>query len=624
MVEFRTMYYGPMDRQDVPISSEAEQESALEQPIFPINQLGETVPEALGGRNVIQTTQAAIRGGAGTLQLVLNAPQDSIGPTSIAARAGKEVRQALREVALANEVKIVSAEMPTHIRNLSGFDVQNEKFSEEQRKRSLDAVKDTIKFIGDVNGGGGVDLVSWEFSRSVNDANWNKDQNFKFKRDNEAEKRTLLVHSRTGTTTQVSKDDPIHAPVNKNTWERSVDQEVISLNWSDLQKWAEHNKQQNQKKHLEKGHKEFEPETPEEVWVKIKIDEQIDSLKGNAASNIRIAKQEEYVLKQHENNLKAETDEKEKERTKKEIQRLKESIVNLKRSANSSIQQAEEAEDRRQQFIPIGRFGLKKSAQTYAEAGIFAMKETKEGMERKTVSKPIHVGPEMGWPDWYGSHPDEFMNVIRESRKEMVNMLTQPVIEDAAGNKIKSQFFNPKITHKQAEELAAQHIKGCLDTSHMGMWIKHFESKPGETEEQKIERFNKWFKNKAEEMAKTDLIGGIQLVDSGSGEHGHLPPGEGIFPVIETAQIFKKHGFGGFLVSEGHEEERFGSGRIRTKLWQKAGKRLHDHGYFAGAGPSFPGQTSGYFGKTYSPLFMFGSYSPNLEEFKLWSQVPLE
>jgi hypothetical protein len=184
-------------------------------------------------------------------------------------------------------------------------------------------------------------------------------------------------------------------------------------------------------------------------------------------------------------------------------------------------------------------------------------------------------------------------------------------------------YWDSTMSKKQAEELADKHIKGLFDTSHMGMWLAHFKPKPGETEDQRIERFKKEFYLPAvKKIADAGVVGGIQLVDSKSAAHGHLPPGEGIFPVMETAKIFKEKGYSGFIVSEGHEEEKFGEGRIRMKTWQHAGANV-GAGYFSGPPLRWGQVQHAYFGKTYSPMFMFGGYAPS-NEFKLWSEVPLE
>src|SRR3989344_8951233 len=209
MAEIRNQYSKPMDRDYyIPISHPPE---GLDKPITPIEglnlrELGETVPESLGGSNIIQTTQAAIRGGAGTIQLIAFPAQDSIGRT-LGARIGKEVRETLKELHMANDVNIAGIELPNSLRNLNGFDYQQRAFTDDERKRGLQEVKDAIKFVGDVMNGGDVDVISWEFPRAVNDASWNKSKDGKklFERESEQEKVAFLVDTRRGRTASVQK-----------------------------------------------------------------------------------------------------------------------------------------------------------------------------------------------------------------------------------------------------------------------------------------------------------------------------------------------------------------------------------------------------------------------------------
>src|SRR3989338_10142539 len=192
----KAAYYAPINK--------APSQDGLDKPIFNIGDLGETVPENLGQSNIIQTTQAAIRGGAGTIQLIAFPAQDSIGRT-LGGRVGQEVRETLKEIMLANQVNIAGIELPTSLRNLNGFDFQQRAFTEDERKRGLQEVKDAIKFVGDVMNGGDVDVISWEFPRAVNDASWNKGKDGKklFERESEQEKVAFLVDTRSGRTASV-------------------------------------------------------------------------------------------------------------------------------------------------------------------------------------------------------------------------------------------------------------------------------------------------------------------------------------------------------------------------------------------------------------------------------------
>lgn len=610
MAEFKTAYYGPMDREYHTSASLPREQVAVEKPIMPVSQLGQTVPEAIGGRNILQTTQAAIRGGSGQLQLVVLPPPGSpTRPGAIGARYGKEVRQALKEQALAAGAKIVGVEMPTSMRNLSGFDFQQNIFSEEQRKQSLQEVREALKFVGDVNGGGAVDVLSWEYDRAIDDVKkWSGGKEL-FKKEGEI-KVGLLVDKRTGRTAgAVRKDEPQSVPYDPVTFQPTSTDEygrrkLNEFTWKDFERWAQKTNS-----------------TPEERYVNVVLENQEQSARGQQLQyEERVRRINEEISQAQQRIAQMQGDE--KRRAQQELEhakQLKEDFVN---SAVAHAQQVRELQLRKQSLMPIEAFAVAKTTDSYAEAGIMAFKETQEGIQRGTVKNPLKVGPEIGWPDYYGGHPDEFIKIVKDSRQRMVDMLTQQKLKDkTTGQEHDNPYFDPSINTSKAQELAKTHIGGTFDTSHLGMWLAHFPAKPGETEEKRVKRFNEeFFIPQVKKLADSGVVAGIQLVDSGSASHGHLPPGQGIFPVIETAKIFNEKGFKGFMVSEGHDEEQFGQGRITSKMWEAAGAAT---GYFQGKPTLWRDVQHAYFGKTYSPTFIFGAYVPS-NDFRLWSEIPLE
>ncbi|MBS3124802.1 hypothetical protein J4211_00930 [Candidatus Woesearchaeota archaeon] len=644
----RNKYFTPMDKEyHLPINTLPAQ-SGLDKSIFSIKELGETVPESLGGSNIIQTTQAAIRGGAGTIQLIAFPAQDAVGRT-LGARIGKEVRETLKELHMANDVNIAGIELPNSLRNLNGFDYQQRAFTDDERKRGLQEVKDAIKFVGDVMNGGDVDVISWEFPRAVNDASWNKGKDGKklFERESEQEKVAFLVDTRSGRTASVQKDDVQFLPVDPTTFKPFTEEELDPdsskhkdlqpFNWNKFEEWAKKNRD------LGSG-----PKTAEELYVQEQLRAQIDQLKNSRLRSEEFARDAQERIKDNDKKLTdpdLDLSDEEKKEIQKTNERLKAHRVEYLQSAAASLQNLKDLEVRRDSYKPLNEYGIALSANSYAEAGIEALRETQVVAEREATSgqkvRDVTVGPEIGWPDYYGGHPQEFKELILEARKKMVNLLTSKHLLDEFGNvKVDpntkqtslNPFFDPDLKPEEAQERAKKHIKGVFDTGHLGMWLANFkyekdeQTSQRESEQKHIERFNKWFEKEVKELAEDprELVSGIQLVDSNSAAHGHLPPGEGIFPVFKTAKMFKEKGFTGFIVSEGHEEERFGKGRIRTKLWEQAGAPI-GKGYFGQSAMPLRWNhvAQGYFGKTYSPLFMFGSYSPS-NEFKLWSEIPLE
>jgi hypothetical protein len=296
------------------------------------------------------------------------------------------------------------------------------------------------------------------------------------------------------------------------------------------------------------------------------------------------------------------------------------------------MQQAREQELMKQHAVSIEKYAKKKTTDSYAEAGLYAMKQTQNNPH---VTKDVFVAPENIFPEMgYGSHPEELIELVHDARGRMVEKLTQKYIEDPSGRlddkgspiMVENPDFQGMSVQK-AEKLAKQHIKATLDTQHLGMWWKNFKPKPGETEDKRRERFNEWFLDEVDKMQKADVIGNIHLVDAMGAGHQHLPIGQGELPLVQAIKKLKKAGYSGFINSEAYGEERFGQGRILVETWKALGSPITS-GYFAGGGAEAPGREWGqihqsYFGRSYPPKFVFGAYSPS-NDWTLWSQVPME
>jgi len=342
------------------------------------------------------------------------------------------------------------------------------------------------------------------------------------------------------------------------------------------------------------------------------------------------------------------------------IEENERNILHVHEASAAADASAQEFEETLKHVEPIDKYAKDQSLNSYAEAGIYAMRQTDDAMKRKDKSerpkRDVFVAPENLWPEMgYGTHPDELMELIEESREKMVVMLTQKKIpsphremewvdEKRGGKTVKTlklkEVENPwyderfardkNLARKEAED----HIKATLDTQHLGMWRKHFQPKwdPAkkrlETAEETDKRFNKWFMNQVEEMEKKNVIGHVHLVDGMmGGGHTHLPAGQGEFPVVEAIEYLKKKGYGGTIVSEGHGEEQMGAGRILTETWKAFRSPIGYGSMYAKPGgfsqEMWPNVHHGYFGRTYPPMFIFGAYSPS-NEWQLWSEVQME
>ncbi len=325
---------------------------------------------------------------------------------------------------------------------------------------------------------------------------------------------------------------------------------------------------------------------------------------GKSEEELERMKKEDNTLRRLTGGFAAPERMKPSEMINKKIRDLKHDLRHVHESAAANDAQAEETLELIENTNTLQKYALDKSVEGYSDMGIYAMDRTRE----KNTADPVHIGPEIGWPKAYGGHPEEFIELIKKSRDEMTEKL------------VKERDFS----EEEAEQKAKKHIKGMLDTGHMGMWLNHFKKKhPRESEESRRKRFKKWYMDMVDKLQEEDVLGGVQAVDSASGAHGHLPPGQGILPVVESVKRLKEKGFDGEIISEGHEEEKFNKGRILTETWKAFGGRV-------GSPYSFGGPTrshhvhQGYMGATASPTYIFGQNYVPINDYQLWSEVPFE
>ena len=609
--------YGAMSRGMYDRDSSAP---SVEKPIVPIHQIGVTVPELdPSGRfkNIVQSVQAALRGGAGKLQLVLMHSRNN--PIGGAPKAmGKDVREALRELMLANQAEIEGVELPTgSLSNLSGLDLQQGVINEQTRARELAEVRDAIKFTADVAGGGGVDIWSQEFPRQFAEEKWNKDKDGKKIFEIPGEKdhpETYFVDQDTGAIQRLPREGiPVH--------EKDKDGKSITR-FRNLKQFEEKVLEDPKMKHLKSGSDELKL-AAFDMFKKAMFSEQLrssESMKNHHERYIEQYKDEAAMFNKIKmSNLKIPNPDPMIDAERKErLERLERMGIKTDEDVRKKIEQIQERLEREEQALsaqdltiaknerliaqlqPLDLLAKKNAIKSYADAGIMAMQETKNN---RNIKKDVTVGPELGWPAQFGGHPDEFIELIQKSRNEMAERLVKQ-----------------GMSKNEASATAQKHIAGTFDTGHMGMWFEHF--KPEEQDyDKRLKEFKGWYGEQVDKLIKANVVGSIQAVDSMSGAHAHLPAGQGILPVKEAVEKFVKAGFTGFIVSEGHEEEKFGEGRILMQTWKEFNPGLWNS---YGGGAEGVMASRGYMSQSYSPRKMFGSYTPPFAEYKPWSEIPFE
>ena len=606
----------------------------IEDPLLGMNELGTTIAEGqnVGGKDFLATLQAAIHEGASKVELSLGGGEMREGPDSYS----NEKLQDLRDMAKHAEVDLVSIHTPVQkVSNLSGYAQQQDggaRFSEEHQQNQLNEVKKAINFAASTTEGSAVVVHTAEFPRPI--TQFDNFATYPGVENPEEKERIAVVNTDSQTVQNLPLSHELPLPKYKEVYENGkryyLDNQGNKLDLSKAQ--SEEEREQmllrrayetdedgtpifNNKKikdHLEDFRQKGIKEHPEVEFFR---EFQRNNLTQKYNQELYYATQAQQAesklnrMNQEIEKLQKEPDSEEKRQKLAELEQQKplfESEVNHAKSASAaSHMELQKNLNDLKFFKPVSEYGKEVSAKGFAEAGLHAMKvseENKDKLKRGIFVAPENIFPEMG----YGSHPEELKELVQLSRKEMVN-------------KLMKDGWDENKAWKEANE----HIKATFDTEHAGMWKRYMERKPGETEAQFNERFNKWFEEQSRDLAEGDVVGHTHLADGFGYGHANLPPGQGNLPVKKAVEYLKEKGYKGAFLSEGYGDPSrqlrdawayFGSpiysqympkemkGRTWDDVWQSHPKYLS------------------------RPTYMFGNYVPS-KEFSgepFWSGVPLE
>jgi sugar phosphate isomerase/epimerase len=261
--------------------------------------------------------------------------------------------------------------------------------------------------------------------------------------------------------------------------------------------------------------------------------------------------------------------------------------------------QAKEREELLQRIKTVDEYGLLKSTEGIARAGIYAYEQTMR--HKKELDEPVYVAPENWQAQMYGSHPDELINLVKGAREKMAEELMKMRGKDA----------------EEAKKIAATHIKSTIDIGHLNLWRQHLVAKPGESDASRNKRFNEWAVQKTKEMIDAGIVGHVHVADNLGWDDEHLIPGEGNAPIREFVKELEKAGVKDFIVEPGS----FHPVRTLPDTLRHLGSPI----YAAGTPFARPmGQFwQAHFGYSAPSMYIVGAYSPS-NEWRLWSEVPLE
>ncbi|MEK6853577.1 MAG: TIM barrel protein [Nanoarchaeota archaeon] len=292
------------------------------------------------------------------------------------------------------------------------------------------------------------------------------------------------------------------------------------------------------------------------------------------------------------------------ERNLKNIERQ---MKSAQEGAASQFAQAEEQMESIKYVQSAETYALQEAYDSYAQAGISAMRQSKKMEEMGKLKKPIAIAMENLWPEQYGSHPDEIMDLVLSSRQKMASILKEK--------------YN--LSEKEAKAKAEAHITATIDTGHINMWRKYWIGDHHKSIEDNDQDFNQWVVKKMGEMVTKKVVGHIHLDDNFGYNDEHLAPGEGNAPITEMMKALKDNGYKGELIVEPGADFTTDLSGFHSvmKTWKLFGSSVYGAG--SGVRGRGWGDVTGYMGMTQPPYFVFGSYSPS-EDWTLWSGVQLE
>ena len=333
--------------------------------------------------------------------------------------------------------------------------------------------------------------------------------------------------------------------------------------------------------------------------------------------------------------------------TKHPLQILREARTEAKKSlefarqasAGQEQQAIDTAETKVHLITPMKRLE-ERGVRMYAEAGVHALRKTKD------PNNPVVVAIENLFPERFGGHLEELKWIIRKSRDQMVELLTEPkirwgvsrmpiemteeklkeVLTPGAKGMLQENPYYMNISKEEAEKIAARHIKATLDTGHLNMWRKFWQDDPKLTRERNDANFKDWYLKQVESLAKDGMIGNVHLADNFGYQDEHLSPGQGNAPIKDVVSIIKKHGYDRAITVEPGADATTDLSDFHglMKTWRLFGTTVYGMGM---GSPQVPQRWTdvqySYFGQNKPPYFIFGPYAPS-NDWTLWSTVPME
>jgi sugar phosphate isomerase/epimerase len=597
-----------------------------------------------GVGDVLQGLNANIRKGASVIELGFTGKEKgSLGQGNTTPEMfGKDKREAIRQLQKINEVT-VSTHASIGVSGLSGLEERG--FSDRAAETSLNEVKRVIDFAADATYGGPVVVHAIEFPREIGEK-YKEFETYPSGKKIPKEEVVSLVDKDTGQLIRFQKGMEIDEP----KWKKNEKGQYIDYNgnpiseedvplrgvpvydekgniefehrrWDDFEKEAKKIKNKTGKEihpgelfYYKHQLAQLERARPYADQYRRGYEQHINMLK-ELKRDYKLAKQLEEAGNADAKQIKRKfietygglgmtsserydiinSDQKASDfineqirKQELELQRTKEGFIGYQKE----IEQIEKLR-RERKIVPAEEFALDISAKNYARAAIYAYEKEQIMKKQNKLKRPLFIAPENVFPEGgYGAHPEELKELILESRKKMAEMLKEQ---------------NRSLNQKEAEKIAANHIKATFDIGHAYTWKKFFKPEKGETEEEREKRFQKWLMKEVDKLNKEGIIGHIHLSDNFGYYDEHLTPGEGSVPLKEFVKKMKEAGYKDIMIAEPGAQAEQDMHEVMTGAWAHLGTTpLYRTSRWTDIEDSYLGRTS-------APYRIVGAYAPSDE-----------
>ncbi len=598
----------------------------------------------------LQSIQARIRQGAQAVELgFLGTGKGSAGQSSFTpGTLGIPERQAIRDVAKVNDVKISSVHASMKIQGLAGFDGQ-QGFSEAKRSQDMEEVKRTIDFAGDVTDGGAIVVHTGEFPYSVQEQHGKTPfktkggKLIKFSEGYATAQRApkYLVNTKTGKIVdsithdfevqylEPKEGDKLEFETKTKTYDDFVDTAKANLD-SGARKEENIEEFKNHNKGKELSDDEYKNTYGDPGWMAahFQIKQGITQSKSDYLYHKARYDSHKHGVDEYKNKLNAITAlyktsgiAKPDFSKNKEIEEMRLKIYFEESHVKAEAEymkrydlQRKNSWEQLYSFKPIEAYGVTKTAESVAELAIDAARVTRE----KKLKNPLFVAPENLWDGNYGAHPKDLRKIIVDSRKKAVEFMTADKIE-IHGKEVDNPFksYSKKAlghipSKAEAKKIAEDHIKATFDIGHANIWRKYFD---GDDKE-----FKSWMGHEVEKLTKAGIIGHVHVSDNFGYNDEHLPPGYGNAPIKEFLTHMNKSGFDKeFIVEPAHHD--IGALHSGMEFLQTPIYRIDTQTH------RWTSPERSYFGQTHIPGFVTPGYLPEVggeRKPMVWSELPLE